>query len=226
MAAIAAAISAGVTLATTGASFIQAHNRKKDMQKAEKQAKKSMMAAKKKLDVNFYDALSIDMTPYERERDALLSQGKQVMETAVEGQERGAGTIAGKVMASQLKGQSGVSDRQTKQLETRQSTILDEEKRLQTEKFDLDKAEATGAQLAARDAAEARQKSLQSGITGVQNLAQQGARAVPLFGPMFGQDQMSPEELVQYYVGIGDFDAANSVTGGTGDSTVNTGGDI
>jgi hypothetical protein len=193
------AASLATTAGTAGASFIQAHKQKKEMRKAEKEAKKAMISARKKLDVNFYEALSVPMTPYEKERDALLSQGAQVMETAVEGDERGAGTIAGKLMAGQLKSQSDVSDRQTQQLQDRQKTILDEEKRLQTAKFNLDVAEVEGAQLAARDAAEARQQAIQQGMSGVTSLMKQGMAQAPLYGSIFGGQELTDEEQLQFY---------------------------
>ena len=170
---IAAGVSIAATAATTVGSFSQAHKQKKEMRKAEKEAKKSLMRAKKKLDVNFYEGLSIPMTPYEKERDALLSAGTQAMETAVEGEERGASATAGRLMAAQRANQADVSTRQGKQLFDLQKLVTAEDSRLQAEKMNLDLAEAEGAQLAARDAAQARAAAISQGFQGVTSLASQ-----------------------------------------------------
>ena len=111
------AISIGMGVAQSGASFIQAAKQKKLQQKAQAEAKKAMAAARQKIDVNYMEGLSIDMTPYEREREALLSAGAQATEAAQEGEERGAGAVAGKLMAAQQQQQADVSTRQSKQLQ-------------------------------------------------------------------------------------------------------------
>ena len=199
--AIAAGVSLAATAGTTAASFGQAHKQKKEMRKAEKEARKAMIKARKKLDVNVYEGLSVSMTPYEKERDALLSQGTQAIETAVEGEERGAGATAGRLMAAQTTAQQGVTDRQTKQLEGIQKSVLDEDKRLQTAKFNLDVAEAEGAQLAARDAAQARAAAIQQGFEGIGSFMQQGLQAVPLYHDF--QKNLTPQEQMDYYNMIG-----------------------
>ena len=188
--------SVATTALSTGASFFQAHKQKKQMQKAQKEAKKAMLAAKKKLDVNFYEGLSIDMTPYEREREALLSQGTQVLQAAKEGEERGAGVTASKIMAGQLQAQGSVSDRQTKQLESLAKLTAEEESRLRDEKVTIDLAEAEGAQQAAADASAARSASIQQGFQGLTSMAQTGLEALPLFG---GFDKMSASEQAAWY---------------------------
>ena len=71
--AMATTIMAGVSLATTAGStigsFIQAGKQKSLQRKAEQAAKDAMKVARKKLEVNFYDEMAVDMTPYELERE-------------------------------------------------------------------------------------------------------------------------------------------------------------
>ena len=67
--------SLAATAATTTGSFIQASKQKKLQQKAEREADKALADARKKLDVNFYEGLSIQKEPYELAREALLSSG-------------------------------------------------------------------------------------------------------------------------------------------------------
>ena len=207
--AIAAGVSLATTAATTGASFAQAHKQKKAMQKAEKEAKKAMIRARKELDVNVYKGLSVSMTPYERERDALLSAGAQAMEAGIEGEERGGAATAGRLMAAQREAQASVTDRQTKQLESLEKTIADEEQRLSTAKYNMAVSEAEGAQLAARDAAQQRAASIQQGFEGVSSFMQQGLSAVPLYWRAGARE--NPDELARYYTHIGNQDAADTI---------------
>lgn len=210
-AAVLTAASVATTIGTTGASFIQASKQKRAQQRAEKDAKKAILKARKRLDVNVYEGLSVDMTAYDKERDAMLSAGAQSLEAAKEGEERGAGTIAGKVLQAQNKAQSDVTDRQTKKLEEIQKTILDEDKSIISQQSKLDLAEAQGAQLAARDAEEARAQSIKQGMEGVTSLVGQAASALPLYGSPFKSGSMDPAQLAQYYTSIGNTDMADAV---------------
>ena len=210
-AAVLTAAQVATTVGTTAASFAQASKQKRAQQRAEKEAKKAIMKARKRLDVNVYEGLTVDMTPYELEKDAMLSQGKDLLQAGVEGQQRGAGTIAGKVMAAQMKGQQDINKRLGKELKDRQTTILDEEKNILEQQSKLDLAEAQGAQQAARDAEEARAQSIQQGMSGVTSLVGQAASALPLYGNPFKSGTTDPAQLAAYYTAIGNPDMAAAV---------------
>ena len=197
--AVAAGVSLASTAATTGASFVQASKQKKMMQRAEREAKKAVAAAKGQLEVNPYKALAVDMQPYEREREALLSAGAQVLEASKEGSQRGVGASAGKVLAAQLKSQQDVTDAQSKELQKLQKLTADEAAVLRKEKTELFLDEAEGAQKAARDAQAARTAAIQQGIEGVTSMVGQGLKAAPLYGNVFGTDQVDPQQLTDYY---------------------------
>ena len=70
-----------------------------------------MNAAREKLKVNYMESLSIPMEAYEREREALLVQGATAMQAATEGDQRGAGAVAGRVLQAQQEGQAATTHR-------------------------------------------------------------------------------------------------------------------
>ena len=98
------------TAATTAGSFIQASKQKKIQQRGrELKQIRALADARKKLDVNFYEGLSIQKEPYELAREALLSSGAQAIQAGVEGSERGAAATAGRVQMAQQQGQREIA---------------------------------------------------------------------------------------------------------------------
>ena len=176
------AISIGMGVAQSGASFIQAAKQKKLQQKAQAEAKKAMAAARQKIDVNYMEGLSIDMTPYEREREAMLSAGAQATDAAQEGEERGAGAVAGKLMAAQQQQQADVSTRQSKQLQDLAKLTAEEDANIASQLSNLDLAEAQGAQQAAADAEARRAAAIQQGFQGLTSAVGTAVEAAPLYG--------------------------------------------
>lgn len=168
--------------ASTGASFIQASKQKKMQQKAEREADKALADARKKLDVNFYEGLSLQKEPYERAREAMLASGQQALQAAQEGDTRGAAATAGRVAMAQGAAQRDIAGAQAERLLGLEKLAAEENSRLAGEKFDLDMLEQKGAQLAARDAEQRRQLATQQALAGVGSMIQQGAALAPLFG--------------------------------------------
>jgi hypothetical protein len=173
--------SIGVSAASAGGSFIQASKQRQLQQKAEAEASRTLEEARKKLDVNFYEQLGINKEAYELEREALLVQGAQAIDAAVES-ERGAAAAAGRVQLAQQEGQAGVRTAMAQDVMGLNKLVAGEESRLRDMKSNLDLAEAQGAQLAARDAQQAATASITQGIAGVQSAAQQGLELIPLYG--------------------------------------------
>jgi len=173
--------SIGVSAAGAGASFVQASRQSQLQQKAEAEASRTLEEARKKLDVNFYEQLGINKEAYELEREALLVQGAQAIDAAVES-ERGAASAAGRVQLAQQEGQAGVRMAMAQDVMGLNKLVAGEDSRLRDMKANLDLAEAQGAQLAARDAQQAATASITQGIAGVQSAAQQGLELIPLFG--------------------------------------------
>jgi hypothetical protein len=192
-----------VSAASTGMSFAQANKQKKLQREAEADAQKAMAEARKKLDVNYYDQLAIQKEPYELEREAALSAGAQAIQAGVEG-DRGAAATAGRVQMAQNEQQAGIRTSMGKELTDLALLSASEDSRLRDVGVQLDLEEAAGAQLAARDAQEARTAAMQQGMEGLTSTVQQGVAAVPLFG----QDLGAQKSAIQKSIGdksLGDF---------------------
>lgn len=177
---IAAGVGLAATAATTGMSFAQAGKQKKAMRQAERDADEAMQAARKKLEVNVFDQLSIQKEPFELEREALLSQGAQAIQAGVES-ERGAAATAGRIQMAQNEGQAAVRSAMGQELQGLERLSAQEEGRLRDIGVQLDLEEVSGAQLAAANAQELQAQAMQQGFQGVTSMASQLASAAPLF---------------------------------------------
>ncbi len=148
-------ISAGTGVATKGVGALMsfgAANRARNAQEvAERDAEKKMAEARRKLEVNFADALSINKEPYEREREAMLSAGAQALEAGVES-ERGGAATAGRVLAQQQQGQGAIRDEMNRDLFDLEAQKAEEDSRLRDISVGMDLQEVAGAQQAAASA--------------------------------------------------------------------------
>lgn len=200
----AAVVGIAATAASTTMSFVQAGKQKDAMRNAERDAEEAMAAARKKLEVNVYDKLSIQKEPYELEREALLSQGAQAIQAGVES-ERGAAATAGRVQLAQQEGQAGIRSAMGQELAGLEKLSAQEEGRLRDVGVQLDLEEVAGAQLAAANAQELQAQAMQQGFEGVISAGQQVASALPLFAQnsaaqksALGQMSLSPEEFQKF----------------------------
>lgn len=175
-----AAIGLATTAISAGASFVQANKQKKMMQEANAEAAKAIKEARKRLDVNVYDALTISDTPYERQREMFNAQTQQMMtgfqELGVQGMR---GATAALAQGQQMQGQ--IADKKTQALEDLEQIQAAEEGRLRDINVQLDLQEAEGAQLAARDAEQARQAAIENVSKSVTSAADQGAKMFDLY---------------------------------------------
>ena len=175
-----AAIGLAVGVGTTAASFAQAAQAKKDQRMAELKAEEAMNDARKKLDVNFYESLSVKKEPYELEREALLASGAQAIEAGVES-ERGAGAVAGRVQMAQNEQQGAIRTSMGKELTDLEKLTAGEESRLRDVNVQLDLEEVAGAQLAAATSQEQYANSIESGLAGVTSTGKTAAEQVSLY---------------------------------------------
>lgn len=176
----AAIVGIAATAGTTAMSFTQAGKQRKLQRQAESEAAEAMSAARKKLDVNFYEQLAIQKEPYELEREALLSAGAQAIAAGQES-ERGAAATAGRVYMAQQAGQRQIAGAMGQEMAGLEKLTAAEDARLAGAQAGLDLATAQGAQLAARDANQAANLATTQGVAGVTSLAGQVASALPLF---------------------------------------------
>ncbi len=180
MAGVVAAIGLGISAIGMGASFMQAGQQRKAQEKAEREAAKAMAAARKKLEVNYLDALAIQKEPYELEREALLVAGAQGVEAARES-ERGAAAGVGRIQLAQQKGQQGIRSAMGREMTALDRAAAAEESRLRDVGVQLDLGEVAGAQMAASDASQAAAAAQTQGFQQLAAFGAQALEAAPLF---------------------------------------------
>ena len=162
---------AGAQIAGSIFSFSQAKKARDKEKKAQAAAAKAMMQAKQELSVNYLKGLSIAKEPYELEREALLQAGASVLQAGVEGDQRGAGAVAGRVLMAQQQQQAQQRAAMSQEMAALKKLGAEEDARLGTARASIDLGEAAGAQKAAQDAAMMAQYNTQQGI-------QQGIKGV------------------------------------------------
>lgn len=185
---IAAGIGLAATAAGTGMSFSQAASEKKKQRAAEEAASEAMEKARKRLEVNYADALSLPKEGYELQREALLSAGAQALEQGIES-ERGGAATAGRVLAAQQAGQGQIRTDMSKDLFNLQAMQAEEDSRLRDLNTQLDIGEAQGAQMAAAEAQDRAAMFQNQGVQGAVQLAGQAAEIAPLFSKTGGTRQ-------------------------------------
>lgn len=170
------------TAATTGASFGQAIKQKRMQKQAQREADRAMADARKKLDVNYLEALAIQKEPYELQREATLQAAATAMEGVREGSARGAAAGAGRLALATQQGTSQQRADMSKELQQLQMATAQEEGRLRDIGVQLDLQEVQGAQQAVADAEAAKRQATAQGVQGLISLGSQAIQAVPLYG--------------------------------------------
>lgn len=170
------ALSAG----STAMSFMNASEQKSKQQQAEAAAADAMAAARKKLEVNFYDQMAIKKEPYELQREALLSQGALAVQAGQES-DRGAAATAGRIQMAQNEAQAGIRTEMGKEMTAIEEKQLAEDSRLRDLGAQLDLGQAEGAQMAAANAEEASAAAQAQGIQGAIGLGTQALNTLPLY---------------------------------------------
>ena len=200
-----------ISAASTTMSFVQASEQKKKQRQAEAKAAEAMAEARKKLEVNFAEELSIKKEPYELQRDAFLAQGALATEAGMQS-DRGAEVSAGKVQMAQNEAQAGIRTEMGQELMGIEEKIVNEDSRLRDVGVQLDLGEVEGAQLAARDAEEASAAAMAQGFEGLSSTAQQGLAMVPLFQKTAGVRQTQKLGDAASKAGITQADFQKNVT--------------
>lgn len=174
---------ASVALAAGGTafSFAQAGKSKRAQREAQSKADAMMRTARKRLDINYMEELSIKKEPYELQREALLQQGATALQAAQEGDQRGVAATAGRLQQAQTAAQGQVRTSMGQELQAIDKAVAEEDARLRDLNVQLDLGEIAGAQQAAADAEQAAQAQTAQGIQGAVNTVQQGIGLVPLY---------------------------------------------
>ena len=178
-------------------SFSQAKKQRDLQEQAQLQADKAFQEAKDKLEVNYLEGLTIAKEPYELEREALAQAGASALQAGIEGDQRGAGATAGRVLMAQQAQQAQQRAGMSREMQALNQLAAQEESRLQGARVDLDLAEAKGFQ---QQLADLRASEAASRLQGVQGIAQTSGDLFKAFTPLYNpnkQDSVSPDkELV------------------------------
>lgn len=177
IAGIASLASTGVS---AGMSFAQSNKANRARLQAEKDARESMDEVKKRLEVNPYEALSINKQPYEDQRLAALSTGAQAIEAGIES-ERGAAATAGRVLMAENEMQQGITDQQIKDMYALDKQVADEQAKLNQYGVGIGLQSAEGAQKAAANYDALANKATGEAWKGVASGVGQAINLIPLF---------------------------------------------
>ena len=171
-----------------GMSFAQAAKQRRAKEDADADASQVMAKARKKLEVNYLDALAVQKEPYKLESEALLVAGAQGVD-AVRESERGAAAGVGRIQMAQQKGQQGVRTAKGKEMSALDKGAVMEDSRLRDVSVQLDLGEVAGAQTASADAGEAAAAAQSQGFQQLSSLGAQAIGAANLYSKSGGAIQ-------------------------------------
>jgi hypothetical protein len=222
-AAIAAIGGLASTALTTGFSVNDLIKSKRLQKEADAEAQKAMAEARKLLDVNVYEALNIQMKPYDLEREAALTTGAQLIEAGRES-ERGAAAMAGRIQANQQALNRDIQTRMGKEMADLQKLTAAEDSRLKDVKTQLYLDEVEGAQQASAMYDERAAQAAKNAIAGTASMIGQAAKLPALYGTNVKAEQagfanlkLNADQLKALgsvdYSGLGTADAAALPTG-------------
>lgn len=163
MAGFTATAIAASSLAGVGLSFAQAAKQSELQKKAEAAANEAMAEAKKRIDINFYEKLGVNKDIYDKEREAMLAQGAQAIQGAMETGE-GAAAAAGRVYMAQQESQADITRRQSEEVSRLQQLAAQGDAEASKMLAQLYLGEVEGAQQASAYAQQAKAQALQSGV--------------------------------------------------------------
>ena len=172
---VSSAVTGGTMLYSTGRSFSEASKARGRQAKAERDADIAAENARKKINVNTAEQLSVPKEPYELQRRAALVQGAAALQAGVEGESRGAAATAGRVQMAQQQQQAEIAAAQAQQMFEIDQLKAQEDARIAQQLAAVELEEAKGASLAARYAEEDKAAYLKEAFAG---LAQIGSRAL------------------------------------------------
>lgn len=221
--ATAMAIGSGVASAIGG--FTNAAKQRKAAQAAEKEARKSMAAARKRADERVYDMITIPQEAYEMEYETQLQSDIQALSALQEADARALAGAVGKVGAQQTQEAAKTRQAMADELFNIEKMKADEEASIKQQKIAMDVAEAQMADQRAYEAEQARQQALTQGFGGLTQAATAGFEAMKLFpgdDPLAGifKGKGAAEGAVK---GVAE-GVAGGVAGGVGSSVRSAGG--
>ena len=168
------------TVGGTAMSFATAAAEKKKARAAEQKSEEEQRKFDREMEVNYMDALAVQKEPYELQREAMKAQGAQLTEAAREG-ERGAGEMAGRILASQQQVQGDIRADMATDMYNLDASKAEEGSRMRDIRAGKALETAAGYEMEARDSKNLAAQNMQQGMQGVVNSIGQAAAFVPLY---------------------------------------------
>ena len=178
---LATAMTIGSGVASAIGGFTNAAKQKKAAQAAEKEARKSMAAARKRADERVYDMITIPQEAYEMEYETQLQSDIQALSALQEADSRALAGAVGKVGAQQTQEAAKTRQAMADELFNIEKMKADEEASIKQQQIAMDVAEAQMADQRAYEAEQARQQALTQGFGGLTQAATAGFEAMELF---------------------------------------------
>jgi hypothetical protein len=178
----AAVIGIGSGIATSIQGFNAASTAKTAQQNADNQARKMMMDARKRAEQNEYGELSLPLEAYEAEFEANLAADRQAVEALQEGDSRALAAGVGRVGAQQNQEARATSIAMGDEMFNMNKMKADAREQQKQQLISMDVGEAKMQDQKAREAAEARRMSIESGFQGIGQIAQGVGDLAPLYG--------------------------------------------
>lgn len=145
---VATSIAIATSLASAGASAVQASNAAGNAKRAKKDSEEAFNRAMNELTSNKFKGLSLPTEARDREFDAMATAAAQATEAGKEG-ERGTAATAGRVQMAAQEGQRQIAGAMGEDLMKLEGLTAQEEARLASQRANLELAQAEGAQAAA-----------------------------------------------------------------------------
>lgn len=193
---IAAIVSAGIGATGAGISFAQGAKAKRAARDAESKAAEALRLARKRLEINYLDELSIQKEPYELAREAALQQGATALEAAREGDQRGIAATAGRLEVAQDAAQGQIRTQMGKEMSNLDKLVAEEDARLRDLNVQLDLGEVQGFQAQAANQEALANKAMMEGVQGAANALTSAAQIVPLYSQNLDAQQMAIGDTV------------------------------
>lgn len=176
----AAVVGIAATVGTTAASFAEKSKQNKLAAQARREADIAAQEAKKKLEVNFSDQLSINKEPYRMASEAINSSVAQAIEASRES-ERGVAATAGRSAMAATEGQMGIAGQMSQEMQKLDILSAQEDAANRNAAVNIDLQEARGSNQEAQNREQAAAQAGQNAWMGVADLGVQVAQALPLY---------------------------------------------
>lgn len=169
-------------LASSGMSFKQAADRKREAQKAKNDIQRLTEDARRKAEKNVLEAAPIVLDSYERAREQQRQQQENIIQNLAEqGQRSVLGGVSG-VAAAGVAGDEAIRIKEAEDIAANKIMKLQAEEAVKQQLTQMDIGAAADASMMQRDLMEDRAAALQSGFAGVTQAATNLASMADLYG--------------------------------------------